>query len=483
MPSKHFTILHSNDLHGDFLAESQDDKGQVGGLALLSGYINQVRREVPNTLYVVAGDIVQGSLIDTEFKGISTVEIMNYLSPDVVTLGNHELDYGLPHLLFLERMASFPVVNANLYIRKYNKRLMRPYMVKKVDGFDILFIGIITETVLDSLKQDREIAAFISLEDAATEVGKICNAYKDEDVDLTVLLTHIGHESDQKLAALLDPAWGVDMIIGGHSHTVLDKPAVVNGILIAQAGVGTNQIGRFDIEVDDVTNSIVDYRWQLVPVTSASIEPDTALQDYIGSFQEVVDRKYNALLSHLVDPLTHPSRVVETPLGNLFADIVAERAECDVAFLGSGSIRVSELGPVVTLGTLRTAYPYNDSLLKYTISGAQLRSIFSYVMRPENRTGEGECYQVNGAVRATYEESRRALVGLTVGGRPVRPDGRYTICVQGYHAKNSAKNLGLPAEALGASRVVSTSAQDVLEEYLRAHQNLQRQVEGRLMYR
>jgi len=58
-------------------------------------------------------------------------------------------------------MANFPVVNANLYIRKYNKRLMQPYVVKKVDGYDILFIGIITETVLDSLKQDREIAAFI----------------------------------------------------------------------------------------------------------------------------------------------------------------------------------------------------------------------------------------------------------------------------------------------------------------------------------
>ena len=68
----------------------------------------QVRQEEENVLYIISGDMVQGSLIDLEYKGCSTMEIMNYLSPDVVSLGNHELDYGLPHLLFLEKIANFP---------------------------------------------------------------------------------------------------------------------------------------------------------------------------------------------------------------------------------------------------------------------------------------------------------------------------------------------------------------------------------------
>ena len=148
---KKFTILHSNDIHGDFLAEVREGKGKlIGGLSLLSGYINKVRQEEENVLYLVSGDMVQGSLIDLEFKGISTMEIMNYLSPDVVALGNHELDYGLPHLLFLEKIANFPIVNANLYIKKYNKRLMRPYLIIRKAGFDILFTGIITDKILDS---------------------------------------------------------------------------------------------------------------------------------------------------------------------------------------------------------------------------------------------------------------------------------------------------------------------------------------------
>ena len=206
MVTKKFTILHSNDIHGDFLAEIQGHQGKlIGGLSLLSGYINKVRQEEENVFYVISGDMVQGSLIDTEYKGISTIEIMNYLAPDVVALGNHEFDYGLPHLLFLEKMANFPIVNANLYIKQYNKRLMQSHLILKKAGFDVLFTGIITEKVMDSLKQDELISSFVSLEEASKEIEKICNAYKNDDIDLTIILTHIGFDSDLELAKLISP--------------------------------------------------------------------------------------------------------------------------------------------------------------------------------------------------------------------------------------------------------------------------------------
>jgi len=486
MHTRKFTILHSNDMHGDFLAEVKGEGGTlIGGLALLSGYLNKVREEEENVLYVIAGDMVQGSMIDSEFRGISTMEIMNYLAPDVVTLGNHELDYGLPHLLFLEKMANFPIVNSNLYIKKYHKRLMQPYRIIRMAGLDILFIGIITEAVLASLKMDTQVGSFISLEEAGTEVGRICNAYKDEDIDLTVLLTHIGFESDRELAGLLDPEWGVDLIIGGHSHTILDQPDKVNGILITQAGVGSDQIGRFDIVVDDDTNAIVEHKWQLIPVNSDLAEPDDALQEYIDSFKEVVDRKYNTIICRLARKLTHPRREMETELGNLFADIFAGRANVDVMFVGSGSIRGTELGPLVTLGDVRSIFAFDDTLSKYVVTGEQLKAIFAHIMRPDNRDGEGECYQVNEGVQAVYSDPSRKLESLLVRGRPVRDAGEYSICLQGYHFTNSASNLGLTNEeltALGSSRVVATSARDVLEEHLQANQHLNSKVEDRLVY-
>lgn len=487
MRTQKFTILHSNDMHGDFLAEVAGGSGElIGGLALLSGYINKVRSEEENVLYVIAGDMVQGSLIDAEYKGISTIEIMNYLSPDVVTLGNHELDYGLEHLLFLEKMANFPIVNANLYIRKYHKRLMTPHIILKKAGMDILFIGIITEKVMDSIVRDTEIGSFISLEEARAEVGRICDAYKNDDIDLTILLTHIGFDSDRELARMLDPAWGVDMIIGGHSHTVLDKPACENNILIAQAGVGTNAIGRFDIEVDGDTNSIVDCRWKLVEISERTASPDTRLLAFIDSFRDVVDRKYNTLLGKFATTLTHPRREEESTLGNLVADIFQETAGCDVMLTGAGAIRSKELGPAVTLGDFRACFPFDDSLKRYTVTGKQLRSIFSHIMRPENRDGEGECYEVNAGVRAVYNDRKKVLEALVVNGAPVDDDRHYTLGLIGYHADNCRKNINIAPEeltTLSGTRVVATSTTSVLEEYLRSHPNLNRTVEGRLVFR
>ena len=483
---KLFTILHSNDMHGDFLAEAQGAQGElIGGLALLSGYINQVRRQEKNVLYLISGDMVQGSMIDSEFKGVSTMEIMNYLAPDVVTLGNHELDYGLAHLLFLEKMANFPIVNANLYLKRYHKRLMRPHIILNVDGFDILFVGIVTESVLGALKVD-DIGTFIGLEDAAAEVGKICNAYKDDDIDLTVLLTHIGFDEDKELAAMLAPEWGVDMIVGGHSHTILEQPAEVNGILIAQAGTGTDQLGRFDIVVDDDTNSIVEWSWRLIPVDDDLAEPDAGLQRFIDSFQVVVDRKYNRILCRLERKLTHPVREQETELGNLIADILAERTRADVALVASQAIRGEELGPAVTLGDLIRVYPYNNQVCKCTVTGAQLNTVFEHILLPEHRHADGPVFQVNGALRAEYDDGQRKLASLTVNGQPVDADEPYTICISEYVFRSAQEKLNLAPEALEAlakPQVVATSDQDVLEEYFMSHPHLDRRIEGRLVFR
>ena len=133
---KKLTILHSNDLHGDFLAE-EIDRQLIGGVSMLSGYVNQVRAEEQNSIYCIAGDMFRGSVIDSEFRGISTIEIMNMLSPDVVTIGNHEIDYGIAHLLFLEKCAKFPIINANLHITTNNARLFPSHHIFEIDGMRI----------------------------------------------------------------------------------------------------------------------------------------------------------------------------------------------------------------------------------------------------------------------------------------------------------------------------------------------------------
>ena len=235
---KKLTILHSNDLHGDFLPKETDGK-ETGGLSRLSGYVTKTRSERENVIYAIAGDMFRGSIIDSEFQGLSTIDLMNNLNPDVATIGNHEVDYGFAHLLFLEKCAKFPIVNANLFITMNNSRVFTPYINLEVGGMKIMFIGILTEEVLASTRSEKIIGTFIDLESAAKEVGIICDNYRTVRTDMTILLTHVGYENDRKLAEMLDPDWGVNLIIGGHSHTFMEKADVVNGIPIVQAGTGT----------------------------------------------------------------------------------------------------------------------------------------------------------------------------------------------------------------------------------------------------
>lgn len=485
MKTKKFTILHSNDMHGDFLSESKGiDNTLYGGLSLLSGYINQVRENEKNVIFTISGDMLQGSIIDSEYRGISTIEIMNYLAPDVVTLGNHELDYGLPHLLFLEKMANFPIVNANMYIKNCHRRLMKSHVIKNVDGFDVLFIGIITEAVLQSLMIDNTIGTLISLEEAVAEINRICDFYKNDDIDMTILLTHVGLDTDIKLAEMLDSELGVDMILGGHTHSFMEKPMEVNNILIAQAGCGTDQIGRFDVVVDDDTNSIIDWKWRLVPINSTTTSPDEGLQNFIDDYSKRVDDKYSSLLCRFTQKLTNLEREFETPLGDLFADIMSETSRCDFSLVGSGSIRCKEMGPVVSSGDLLRAMPYEDKYLRFSIRGKQVKNIFTHILRPENRNHDGECFQVNKGVRAVYRDSDRSLISLELNDKVVADDEIYTLGIQGFHFINARANLNISQDELmeiSGKRTIATSVRNVIEEYLRTTQNINAQVEGRLI--
>ena len=168
---KKLTILHSNDLHGDFLPKEADGK-ETGGLSRLAGYVAKTRQERENVIYAVAGDMFRGSVIDSEYQGLSTIDLMNNLAPDVATIGNHEVDYGFAHLLFLEKCAKFPIVNANLFITMNNARVFTPYINLDVGGMRIMFIGILTEEVLASTRSEKIIGTFIDLESAAKEANR-----------------------------------------------------------------------------------------------------------------------------------------------------------------------------------------------------------------------------------------------------------------------------------------------------------------------
>ena len=470
---KKLTILHSNDLHGDFLAENVES-GLIGGVSMLSGYINKVRNEEQNVIYAIAGDMFRGSLIDSEFKGISTIEIMNLLAPDVVTLGNHEVDYGLTHLLFLEKCAGFPIINANMYLKFNGTRLFNSHIILEVGGMRILFIGILTEDVLASTKTEGLIGTLVDIEDAAEEVGKITDAYRTSDIDLTVLLTHIGFEEDKKLAAALHPGCAVDIIIGGHSHTYMEEPCEVAGIPIVQAANGTAQIGRFDIVFDESSNRIDSYTWELIPITEDRCPRDAALEELVEKYRTITDSRYGAILTRFPRAYTHPRRNMETELGDLMAEGMRIQLNVDLVLLGSGSIRKTSLGPIITLKDYVEIFPFLDPMIGFNLTGAQLRKIVKFLMREEEFTDGDHCewYQFSGNFFCEYDRASGEILRLTMYGKDVQDDDIYRTAMQRYHFLSMEEFLGISIEEVeknGQPTEVATKSQNVLREFLSSH--------------
>ena len=479
---KKLTLLHTNDLHGDFLPKIRDGK-EVGGLARLSGYVNKIRKEKKNVIYAMAGDMFRGSVIDSEYHGLSTINLMNNLRPDVATIGNHEVDYGFAHLLFLEKCAKFPIVNANLFITLNNSRVFTPYINIDIDGMRIMFIGLLTEEVLSSTKCENIIGTFIDLEAAAKEVGIICDNYRTVRTDMTILLTHIGFENDVKLAQMLDSDWGVDLIIGGHSHTFMDKPEVVNGVPIVQAGSGSGVIGRFDIQYDQASKKIEDLRWKCVPINEDTAPVDTIMEELIDSYRTETDRKYKRVVTRWARKLTHPCREQETEMGNLYADVLADGSSFEIMLFGSGSIRKTELGPVIEYQDMIENTPFEDVIYMIEVTGAQWRRMVQYLMRDEAWLGETEFYQFSKGVKIVYRKSTHTIEELSFKGTPVTDDMHLKLGLQAYHFKNFDKFFGVPLEEVKRNmkpRVCASSQNNIIEEYFCTNDGLDAQVEGRI---
>ncbi len=480
---KKLTILHSNDIHGDFLPTVKNGVN-TGGLARLSGYVKKVREEEENVIYLNAGDMFRGSVIDSEFRGLSTIELMNMLAPDASTIGNHEVDYGVAHLLFLERCARFPIVNADLYITLNSTRLFRPYINLEVGGMRIMVVGLLTEEVISSTKSEKIIGTYINVAEAAKEVGIMADNYRTKDTDLFILLTHIGIEKDRELANLLNPDWGVDMIIGGHSHTFMDQAEIVNGIPIVQAGTGSGQIGRFDITYDDVLKKITGWKWrtQVIDENSAPVNP--LIEEVVNDFKSLTDAKYRRVVTRFARELTHPTRIQETEMGNLYADLLQDESSFDIMLMGSGAIRKKAMGPTVEYQDMVENTPFDDQLFMLKVTGDEFRRMIQYVMRDDAWDGHTEFYQYSKGVRIVYRKSTHTLEELSFRGKEIEDGDTFLIALQNYHYNNFEEFFNVPLSPIKERmrpRVVATSVNNIVEEYFATHQGLDAKVEGRIV--
>ncbi|MBR4218639.1 MAG: metallophosphatase [Bacteroidales bacterium] len=249
------TILHTNDTHSRI--EPFDDHGtMIGGSLRRLEYIRQVRAEQPNVLLFDAGDYWQGTPYFNLFGGRVEIEMMNRMGYDAATLGNHEFDNGLNALAERLAEAKFPIVCCNYEFHHPGlDTLVKPYLIFEKAGQKIGLFGLVTN--LEGLLSDPTILDTIHYRDAVECARQAVDYLRNtEHCNLVICLSHLGYSPEKHSDPMCDKIVaekvnGIDLIIGGHSHTMLKEPIVINNTQIVQVGYKGGRIGRIDVEMRD----------------------------------------------------------------------------------------------------------------------------------------------------------------------------------------------------------------------------------------
>jgi 5'-nucleotidase len=387
-------ILHTNDTHS---AIDPDDKGR-GGIVRRKVLIDSVRAARPNVLLVDAGDAVQGTLYYTLFGGEVERRLMNELGYEIQILGNHEFDNGMEPLAEQWRQLNAERLTSNYDLRNTPlDGLFKPYAIKEYDGHRIGIIAL-------NINPDGIIAAQNTTGVRYLDATKAANSLawylrNVEHVDGVIAVTHIGYDhstdntpSDCQLVAATE---GIDIIIGGHSHTVINPEsdtapifrlpnAVGDTVLVAQTGSRGQYLGEIVVNLDNMHATS-----HLIPVDSRlDSRVDSATAALLTPYREKIEKLKKTRIGTLAQAMPKGSDL----LLNWVADEMLAAAQgmvdydIDLSIVNKGGIRRGLPKGAITKEEIMTMLPFDNHLVVLKISGKDLAAAFKVM---EGRGGDG----------------------------------------------------------------------------------------------
>jgi 2',3'-cyclic-nucleotide 2'-phosphodiesterase (5'-nucleotidase family) len=378
---KTITILHTNDMHASFIPHEafwvkENPKPLVGGLNELSFAVDSLRRIKSATLLLDAGDVMTGNPI-TEYvyggaEGGALFEMMNRIGYELWTPGNHDFDISSANLRKLTNVATFPTVSANI-LDTLNRFPVnnKEYVVIEKNGLKIGIIGIMSDDFYNLVNQNSSAGIKIL---PSIETLKRLAALLRPQTDLLIALTHQGVDEDSILAMNVQ---GLDIIVGGHSHTRLKHPKKVNGVLIVQTGSNCENLGVLDLKVEN--HHVISYDGSLVQLWYNAARPKTGLSAFIDSVKMVIDQDYSKVIATLKTDWNRGHG--ESGIGNFIADAQREAAGADIGFMNSSGIRKDLSAGPVTKRDVFEILPFRNILVKFELTGMQIRSIVEFSLR------------------------------------------------------------------------------------------------------
>lgn len=430
-------ILHINDVHSriepinrfDSTCGAEDDaEGKCfGGIARVKTKIDERRDALTNTgqnvVVLDAGDQFQGSLFYTTYKGDAAVEFMNAIGFDAMAVGNHEFDDGPEGLLKFIDKADFPVISGNTLAGASSPLAdkIEPYLVKEIGGEKVGILSVLA-TDTDETSSPGDTILLIEetryLQDAVAEL-------EGEGVNKIILLSHVGLPRDKEIAAAVD---GIDVIVGGHSHTLLSNfrdgaadsyPVTVKNpsgadVPIVQAYAYSKYLGELRVTFDDDGN--VTRAAGEPHVLDAAVSADEAMAARVaelgGPIEELKGRVVGSTTA-AIDGDRGSCRAGECEMGNLVSVAMLERVRdqgIDIAIQNGGGLRASIDEGEITMGEVLTVLPFQNTLATFQLKGADvIAALENGVSRIED--GAGRFPQVAGL---TYAFDAKAEPGSRI---------------------------------------------------------------------
>lgn len=357
------TIVHTNDTH------SRVDAGI--GFAKVATKIKEIKESNPNTLVVDAGDTLHGQTFATISKGESILDLMNAIGYDVMTPGNHDFNYGQERLLELTGYANFPIISSNL-VKSDGTTLLDPYIIKEIGGLRIGIFGLSTpETAYKTNPLNVEGLTFAN---PAEISKKMVAELEEKGVDAIIALAHLGidKESTDTSYSVRDNAKGIDLIIDGHSHSLLkDIDNEGKDTIIVSTGEYNNNLGIVNLVFEGGKLKAIEP--SLFTIEDAE---DLVGDDEIAALINATTEKNKVITSVVVgktDVILNGEREQvrggETNLSNLITDSMLNLTGADIAITNGGGIRASIQPGEITMGDIITVLPFGNYVVVKEYTG------------------------------------------------------------------------------------------------------------------
>ncbi|MFG6114765.1 5'-nucleotidase C-terminal domain-containing protein [Halobacillus sp. MO56] len=498
-------LMHTNDTHGN-----------LDEIAKTATAIENYRSENPASLLLSAGDVFSGTLYFNEFLGQADLEFMNYFEYDAMTFGNHEFDLGSNEeghqaLADFVENAEFPFVAANTDFSNdalfdgmfYDKVTHKAEdgniyggIIKWVEGEKVGIFGLTTEETTDISSPED-----ITFEDYIEEAEKMVDAFEDKGVNKIVALTHLGlddnadYDNDLTLAETVD---GIDVIVGGHTHSELLEPRFVDAgeepTVIVQTGEYNDNLGTLDVTFDK-KGKLLSYEGELVAI--GDLEEDPEVKEMLAPYAEQVEAVKNESIGATAEVYLNGERefvrTQETNLGNLIADGMLAKAksvnpETAIAVTNGGGIRTSIDTGDITVGEVLTVMPFGNSLAIMNLTGAEILEALEHSVSQAPSTSGG-FLQVAG-MQFEYDSSQPAgerVVNVEIEQEdgsyvPLNEEEYYYVATNAFTAKGG-DGYDVFAQAFEENRVSEPGFIDyeMFIDHVTSLETVAPEIEGRIV--